>query len=436
MKRTISKILSLIATSALLLNLTACGGKTSTSSNNSGDKGAVTIQIWSQFTDQKSTDGNSIAFYKALEAAEKEFPDIKLEHSSAANDVYKTKIKTAMAANELPDIFFTWGASFAEPMVKAGLVLPLDDYLNDGTKDKLMPGTVENFTYDGKIYGLPYSVASANLYCNKELFEKNNLKVPETYEDLVAAVKVFNEKGVTPISLGEKDLWPGLMVYGIIGTRAVGAKEMSEVLQKKKSFDTPEMLSGVQKLKELVDLKAFGPNPLGVSEDDAVSAVKQGKAAMMFMGSWVNGDFEGDNSLVKGKVVPIKFPVLPGGKGNIDEFHGGSGETFMVSANTKEKEASVKVAKFICETMSKEQYLAGSGAPAWKGDMGDTSKLNPLSIKVSDLTKSASGYVYWLDVMTNPKSAETINNAIAQLIAGKITPEEFCKELQKINTAE
>ena len=72
---------------------------------------------------------------------------------------------------------------------------------------------------------------------------------------------------------------------------------------------------------------------MGTSEDDAVAAFKQGRAAMMFMGSWLNGDCEAEDAAVKGKISVIKFPVIEGGKGTIDEFHGGSGETFLVSSS-------------------------------------------------------------------------------------------------------
>jgi raffinose/stachyose/melibiose transport system substrate-binding protein len=449
-----TKVLSLIVVLAVLFSLAACGSKTAADTGETSGAAEATqaapadsaatepapaepveLNLFTQFADPNSKDGNFIAFYKTLEAIKTALPNITLKHEGISGDAYKTKLKTDMAANELPDIFFTWGAGFAEPMVNAGQVLALDDYLKDGTMDRIVTGTMTNFTYNGKIYGLPYSIATANLYCNKELFDQNGLKLPETYEDLVAAVKAFSGKGITPLIVGEKDLWPGLMIYGILATRSAGAQAFNDALLKKASYDTPELLAAANKIKELNDLKAFGANPLGTSYEDAMTAYKNGKAAMMFMGTWVNGEFEADGVPVKGKTVPIKFPVLDGAKGTINEFHGGSGETFMISNNTQYKDQAVQAIKFICENMSKEQYLAGSGAPAWKGDMGDTSQLNPLSVATGKLAGEGTGFVYWLDVMTSAADAETIKNSIAGLLANKLTPEAFCKELQKMNTA-
>lgn len=138
----------------------------------------------------------------------------------------------------------------------------------------------------------------------------------------------FYSKGITPISLSEKDLWPGLMIYGIHAFRMAGAEDFNAALNGTASYDTPELIEAAKLVQELSAKGGFGDSAMGTSEDAAVAALKQGKAAMMFMGSWLNGDCEAEDAAVKGKINVIKFPVIDGGKGSADEFHGGSGETF------------------------------------------------------------------------------------------------------------
>ena len=69
----------------------------------------IKISMWSQFSDPNSKDGGFIGFYKALDATKAKFPNVEIEHTGIGGEAYKTKIKTASAANELPDIFFSWG---------------------------------------------------------------------------------------------------------------------------------------------------------------------------------------------------------------------------------------------------------------------------------------------------------------------------------------
>ncbi len=461
MKKKLLKTIGLMMSAVLVLGCTACGnsGETATTAESgetveaeAGDSAnvsteetsnaeadtesseeKVTITLWSQFSDPNSTDGNYVAFYNALESIKTDMPNVEVVHEGTESESYKVKLKTAMAGNELPDVFFNWGAGTMKPYVDAGLVLPLDDYMTDDVKSRILGGTLDNFMFDGKTYGYPYSVAVASLYVNTELFEQNNVKVPETYDELLAAVDAFNAAGITPISLGEKDLWPGLMIYGIHAIRMAGAEDFNAALNGTGSFNTPELVEAAKRVQELAARGGFGSSAMGTSEDDAVAAFKQGRAAMMFMGSWLNGDCEADDAAVKGKISVIKFPVIEGGKGTIDEFHGGSGETFLVSSSCEHPEEAAAVAQYICEKMSKDQYLAGSGMPAWEADMGDTSELNRLSQEIATLTADATGYVYWLDSLTGGSKADTIMNEIAKLIDGSVTPEDFCANLQALN---
>lgn len=448
-KTFLNKAMSLLISAALASSLAACGNSVKTNvesgketkvetneqatelSSATGEK--ITINLWSQFSDPNSTDGNYVAFYNALESIKEDMPNIDVVHEGTEPESYKVKLKTAMAGNELPDVFFNWGAGTMKPYVDAGLVLPLEEYMTDDVKDRILGGTLENFTFDGKIYGYPYSVAIASLYINTELFEQNNIKIPETYDEFLTAVDKFKEAGITPLSLGEKDLWPGLMIFGIHAIRMAGADAFNTALNGEGSYNTPEMVEAAKHVQDLAARGGFGDSAMGTSEDDAVAAFKQGKAAMMFMGSWLNGDCEAEDAAVKGKINVIKFPVIDGGKGTAEEFHGGSGETFLVSSATEHPAEAAAVAQYICEKMSKDQFLAGSGMPAWEAELGDTSGVNRLSQEIADLTKDATGYVYWLDSLTGGSKADTLMNEISKLIAATETPEEFCKNLQVMN---
>ncbi|MFA9380093.1 MAG: extracellular solute-binding protein [Acetanaerobacterium sp.] len=120
------------------------------------------------------------------------------------NEAYKTKIKTAIAANEAPDVFFSWGGGFAKPFAEAGALLPLDEYLADGTKDRMLPGTADNKTYDGKTYGFPFIMWVGTLFFNQEMFETNGLTLPSTNDELLAAVAGFTAKGDRSSGCGRK----------------------------------------------------------------------------------------------------------------------------------------------------------------------------------------------------------------------------------------
>jgi len=434
----------------LLVALAACGsgnksGKSSApaSSSSSAEPSKATdnkpgeklkIDMWSQFSDPNSKDGGFIGFYKALEATKAQFPDVEIEHTGIGGEAYKTKIKTASAADELPDIFFSWGGGFSQPFVAGKRILPLQDLVKDGTLDRLVPGTTDNFTFDGVLYGLPTNIATANLYVNTELFTSAGAPIPTTWDELIGAINALKANNITPIALGAKDRWPAMFWNSILDIRMGGTTAVNAALNKTGSFDTPEFQEASRKYKELLDLKAFGDNPLGTSYDDSINMFLTGKAAMLYMGAWVNGQINADDSQVKGKIDVVKFPELPGGKGSINDWHGGSGETFFLNAKVENVGRVWEVYKFFMETMAKEVFIAGSGSSAWKGDPGDTSKVDPLAIKIGQLSADATGFSYWWDQMLNGNDTESMFGSLMQFSAGKITPEQFNQELQsKIN---
>lgn len=53
-------------------------------------------------------------------------------------------------------------------------------------------------SYPGRTSALPYSVMASSVIYNKEIFAANNLAVPTTWSELIAACETLKAAGVTP----------------------------------------------------------------------------------------------------------------------------------------------------------------------------------------------------------------------------------------------
>jgi raffinose/stachyose/melibiose transport system substrate-binding protein len=441
MKRISKKLLCLFAALTLTFSIGGCGktttpdgGSPTTAPDGGGDGGGSdttnkpVLKMW--HITASDAEGNRTILLNAIKEAEEKF-NVKIEETGTENEQYKTKIKSAMASNTGPDIFFTWAAGFSQPFVDGGKVLPLDEYLGDA-KDKLLTGITDNFTYNGKVYGIPYQMQVAPLFCNTELFEKYNVKIPETYDELLEAVRVFKDNGVTPIICGAKDLWPAMFYYNVLALRTAGAQMCNDALSGKASYDSPEFIDAAAKLVELTKAGAFGPNAMSVSWDNANVDFAQGKGAMLFNGNWVAGNVSAETSTVNGKIVARKFPIVEGGKGKATEYLGGAGDGYMINSQTKDPKLAAEVLLFICEKLAFDMYEANTGLPGWKVEV-DESKISPLTKEISDMTKDSTGWTLWWDVFLEGAAADTHKNLVVELIAGEITPEDFAKQMQKLN---
>ncbi|MDF2988215.1 MAG: extracellular solute-binding protein family 1 [Eubacterium sp.] len=438
-KMLVKRGMAFILAGALTVGITACGKPagegTATNTNAAGTTGAGAGQqvelkfshIWGGATDPFTP-----AAKKVVDDYQNANKNVKITVDTNENEAYKTKIKAMAAANELPDLFSTWGGGFSKPFIDSNSVLAIDNYITDETKGKLVNGAFNNLTYNGKIYGMPFFLAAGALFVNNELFEKNGVKVPTTYDELLTAVKAFKAKGITPMAVSGKDKWTIAMYFDVMALRAAGPEKIVKTLSKEGSFKDPEFLNAANRFKELIDAGAFSKGAAGISNDEAEVPFYDGKIPMMFKGSWAAGRADVKDSKVAGKIGVISFPAIPDGKGNAKQFTGGAVDAVMVSANTKNKDEAVKFQMYFAENMAKESYLSGAAMPAWKAEGVDQSKLPATLVKVVDLTKDAEGFTIWWDTLLAGKDTETYLNALQELFMGAKTPEQFVDSLQSI----
>jgi raffinose/stachyose/melibiose transport system substrate-binding protein len=420
MKRIAMKVCVALMAVSLTIGMAGCKPASSNSTT-----GKVTLTFWNiATTDPGKTDVNN-----AVAAWNKANPNIQIKTSVTDNDPYKTKIKTAISANEAPDIIYSWAGGFAQPFVNAGKILALDSYLNDGTKDKMLPGALTNITYNGKVYGLTYNQQAGALYVNTDLFASNNLQVPTTFDQLLTDVKAFSAKGITSMAVGEKDEWPGMWYYDMIALRTAGAQTTLDALNKKGSFDDAAFVSAASDLQDLIKAGAFDKGAMGITRDDSIAQFTQGKIPMYFGGNFDAGTI--DASSVKGKVEAVKFPSIAGGKGTANEYLGGGADSLLVSANSKYKDDAVKAIKFLAPALSSSFYLSGAGLPEWKYDNVDQSKIDPLSKEIMDnIVSGATDSVPAWDLYLQGADAQSHQDLVAEIFGGKITPQDFAKQMQ------
>ena len=144
MKKRWKKVLCFTTAAAMALTAAGCGGgsseekkedtKTTASQDKSQDKEEkVQLTIWSLYGTNPD-DKSAVAFQESIKEIMEEDPTLDIQLDYAENEAYKTKIKAAVAANEAPDIYGTWGGGFTKPFVEADKVLQIDEYMKEDIK--------------------------------------------------------------------------------------------------------------------------------------------------------------------------------------------------------------------------------------------------------------------------------------------------------------
>lgn len=233
--------------------------------------------------------------------------DINFKFIKGNSKAYETKIKVLLSTAEIPDVFLSSDESFSNELFTANSLQPVEKYLNQLKFWDMVLPSAKVQGYNGHIYAIPIDTVSYQIIeINTDLFTKNNIDPPQTFDDLVSAVSLFKAKGIVPIALAGKD---GKAVYNMLEGFAytIDPKITSKVISGNAKFsDTPFKESAI-KVKELLDMEAFGPNVDTLSSQDAANLFHSGKAAMYCTDSL---NFAQADLKLNGKCGLLYYPSL------------------------------------------------------------------------------------------------------------------------------
>ena len=433
------RVLGILLTVVLVITLfVGCGNNNNTPSN--GDPSApadskapansdtpaqdVELTMWTIATE---SDAFHQPYLKAIADFEAAHPGVTIKMETFENEAYKTKIKAAVAANELPDVFFTWAGGFSESFVESGKVLSLDDYYAP-YKDSISMAALSNDVYDGKLYGSVTCTPVSVMWYNQAIFDANGVKVPTNIAELKDACQKLKAAGITPIASSAKDTWVLAMLHDGLTLKSAGADKVVKALKKQgQSYNDPDFLASATALKELVDMGAFIDGATGLSNDEASASFYAEQAAMYFTGSWMGGSIVTDaapEALANFSVAPI--PVINDANAALTDFMGGGSDTLMVAKSTKNADLAAAAAFEITKGVSKYAFLSGAGIPAWNVDY-EANDVPALSKKVADYATGATSFTLWFDTLMSADDAGEYLSLLQQLFTGDVTPEDFVK---------
>jgi len=396
----------------------------------SGGGGQVTLAFGTLFVE--SEPGREIAL-KVIGDFEKEHPNIKINLIATANEIYEsTKLRADAAADQLPDVFFTWLWGFSRDFVEAGRVVALDDHIKDGTKEKLIDGALDAATYNGKVYGLPTDFMLNIMYVNEALFANHGVKIPDNSDEWLNAVVQFDAQGVTPMCVGGKENWTLAMCFDAMMISAAGHETVLKALSRETDFSDPGFLLAAKKFEELCKAGAFSYSSRAFNKDESEVDFLLGKIPMYVMGSWENAKFQSPENPVSESIAMIPLPQIVGGKGNKTEFGLGVFDGYMVASRTKHTSESLAFLKYFCEHYSAERYRVGAAMPVWKPtDMGSVID-TPLNTQTIALANTATAFVPATDVGMNGAEAEYYLTGLTRLYFGEINAQDFIDYLNQM----
>ncbi|WP_052353817.1 ABC transporter substrate-binding protein [Neobacillus jeddahensis] len=416
------RLMSILVIAVLMLSLVACSSSASNGEKTSSNKDVVEINFFHRWPNEPRK-----SFYdQKVKEYMKAHPNVKINVDSVLNDSYKEKIRVLVSNDNLPDVFSSWSDSFAQNLVSSGRIMPLNDILAEDKEwsDKIIESQFSGFTFDGKTYGVPFTVDGKAFFYNKDIFKKNNIEIPKTYDEFIAVLDKLQKAGYeTPLVEGLTNAWAISHYMGTIFQRvidpAVTAKDYNE---KTAEFTDAGYVKGLEIFKELT--KYMGDVSTAIDHEAARNMFASGEAPIVYMQFAEIKMVEDQSKMDFGF---FDFPEIEGGKGDPSELTGAP-EGWMLSKNAP-KEA-VDFLKFLTSEETAYEFTKVDGQlNAIKGavDEGNTS---PAIMEAYQIVLNASKTTPWFDNAVNIKLADIFMRGGQSLANGQETPKGIMKEVQ------
>lgn len=291
-------------------------------------------------------------FAEAFAAAE----GIEVEVLEVAFDQIRDLIAVQGPAGEGPDVFI--GAhDWVGQLAADGVVEPLD---LGSAADDFLEVAVQAFAYEGRLYGLPYSIENIALIRNTALAPQR----PATVEQMI-------EVGLASVAAGDADIavgWQQPDVYHaywlvtaaggyVFGQDASGSYDAGDV-----GIDSAGSLRAAEVFADMVRRDFINAD---INYDVMRDSFASGRAPFAITGPWAVGDFSGVDFVIE------PLPSVDGG--TAAPFVGVQG--FMISAFAKNPVAAKAfVVDFMGSTDAQlELYKVGNRPPALKSALAAVS---------------------------------------------------------------
>jgi ABC-type glycerol-3-phosphate transport system substrate-binding protein len=357
----------------------------------------TSITYWlEEFTAREALDNQFIADFEAKNPG----VTVKVETGPADDTAWLTKVVTALAGGNGPDCFNIWNQQTGN-LLGSGSLAPVDPAANGASSQsqleaRYLPGTLEGFKYQGKLYAVPTEVSIYDLFMNTAMMKAAGLDsavdAPKTWDDLVGLAKKIDVGSGPSLTRRAFDFYygapddpsPALIIAGM--AYQLGGTLLSQD-QSKATVNTAAWVKVYSFIRDWVK-NGYGSPAL----TSAFDGFTDGSVGMIMSGSWEAGFLSDSKSSVAQTYAVAPFPRFADAVNNTGAFAYGYG-TYINAKSAPEKQAACQ--RLVAELASHpKDYLTKTGLLQPTNDLVNDPivKTVPyLSVFISDL----KGTPYW-----------------------------------------
>lgn len=407
---------SMMLTMAAALFTGCSSSNSSKESGGSSKEDTITLSVWTQ----RSGEG-AAALEKVSRQFEAENPGIKIDFNAPGKE-YENILKIKMSSDEMPDIWSTHGWAIGKYSDQ------LADLSNEEWVPRLIPSLKEQVTdADGRVLSMTIDSDTSAIAYNVDLFEKYNLQVPKTVDELLALCeKVKKESGgkVVPIHIGGGDGWPIGQAVDFFSSTLLTTDSNNNYGEELKNgtFDWNHYKPLGELFQTMKDKGYVNVDILTAKNDDTAKAIANNEALIAITGFGIKDSAVKYNPNVKIGFFPIPTfsdkdePVLVGGET----------DAWGISKNTKHMEAAKKyIAYFAKPEINKQLCEEANIRSAFTDVNVDLGEMTPYY----EASKNARIVPYFDRAFLPSGMWDAISKYGQMLFTGSYSVDQFAKDM-------
>ena len=253
------------------------------------EEAADQLEIFSWWTAGGEAEGLQALF----DIYSEKYPDVEIINATVAGGAgtnAKAVLATRMQGGNPPDSFQVHaGRELIDTWVVSDFMEPVTYILEEnGWMDAFPDSVIDICSYEGEVYSIPVNIHRSNvMWYNKEVFEEHGLEPPETAEDFFEVAEELEAAGVTPLALGDTNVWPSTHLMTSVLVGALGPEGYKGLWTGETSWDSDGVRTALATFSRMLDY--VNDDHSALTNIDAAQYVADGKAAMTVMGDWVHG---------------------------------------------------------------------------------------------------------------------------------------------------
>jgi multiple sugar transport system substrate-binding protein len=176
-----------------------------------------------------------------------------------------------------------YGGSRVYKYAQQGLIQDLTSFWQTNPHSKnFTKTTIDTTRYQGKSFAIPVSASLYALYYRKSVFERLNIQVPKTWQQLLDTCYILQKQQLSLFALGTKGTeWILHSWFDYINLRLHGLTFYKQLMAGNISFLDDRVRATLEHLKVLKESKCFSPNHHDSSTWDIFPSVLRGYNAMI-----------------------------------------------------------------------------------------------------------------------------------------------------------